>query len=477
MWILLAALACKEPVQDTGSSLVDDTPLSMEDGDLADVSASLSGVVPTVVRVSWTSPVQGDGFVEYGTDSGLGLATPVQSTGTQHEALVLGLKANHDYFLRAVTVAADGSRYESGVGQAQLPVPPDTVGRFELTVDEGSARPDGYVLTSLLQTSDSWMIILDRDGDIVWYYPATDGYSIPTTLPGRDGRSLLFTQNSIDQDEDISNILRISVDGTETTTTRAVLGHHSFVELPEQRFAWLSLDMRTVTVDGVDEYLAGDTVLEIQEGATDDDSPTEVFNYFDDWGAPTRMCNHFDAEAFTTGAKDWTHGNSLMYVESQDDLYLMAKNYDHVLRIDRSTGSLVEQIGGPASDYSGPEAAWWSHGHMSQLWEGGMVVFDNGYHHEPTVSRVLAYSWDEDAGTIGADFQYTDPDGQFIQILGDGRLLDNGNVLSAWTSLGLIKEHSPDGTVVWQVSSELGTAVGRVTMLDDLYTLTRGELH
>lgn len=475
MTLLFTLLACTGPGADTGSPFTEDSPLALDDGDLADVSASISGVVPTVVKLSWTSPVEGEGFVEYGPGNDLSLATPVQSTGTQHEALVLGLKANTDYSVRAVTVAADGTRYESGVGLAELPVPPETIGRFALTVADSRARPGGYVLTSLLQTADSWMIILDREGDIVWYYPATDGYSIPTTQPGRDGRSLLFTQNSIEQDQDISNILRVSIDGSETTTTRTVLGHHSFTELPDNRFAWLSLDLRTVEVDGTDEYLAGDTVLEIQEGATDADSPTEVFNYFDDWGQPTRMCSHFDAEAFQTGAKDWTHANSLMYVESQDDLYLMAKNYDHVLRIDRSTGTLVEELGGPNSDYEGEQAAWWSHAHMSHLWEGGMVVFDNGYHHSPTVSRVMGYSWDQAAGTITADFQYTDPNGQFIQLLGDGRLLDNGNVLTSWTSLGIIKEHASDGTVVWQIESELGTAVGRVTMLEDLYTLSRGE--
>lgn len=114
---------------------------------------------------------------------------------------------------------------------------------------------------------------------------------------------------------------------------------------------------------------------------------------------------------------------------------------------------------------------------MSQLWDGGMVVFDNGYHHEPVRSRVVAYRWDEGARTVSPTFQYTDPQGRFIQLLGDGRLLENGNVLASWTAAGLLTEVTPDDAVVWRLESDLGTAIGRVTMLRDLYTLDRAEAH
>ncbi len=478
--LLLAAhlAGCKEPTPagDTGSLFDDDVGFGIDDGDLLDVSGVVSGVIPTVVRIRWASPVEGVGYVEYGEDGDLTAVTPDDAGGTDHDVLVLGLKAGRHYSFRAVTRAADGSTTSSGVGTVALEPPPQSLGRFELTTAESGARSGGYVLTSLLQAADSWMVILDREGDIVWYYPATDGFSIPTTKPARDGQSLLFTQNGSEQDEDVSNIQRITIDGSSSTTTRALLGHHSFVELPDKRFAWISLDFRTVDVDGTAEYLAGDTILEIDEGATDADTPTEVFNYFDDWQDPYRMCEHFDADAYGTGAKDWTHANSLMYVDAQDDLYIMSKNNDHILRVDHATGQVVWQIGGPESDFTSTDPdAWWSHGHMSDLWDGGFVVFDNGYHHTPTHSGVKYFTWDETGMTVTPQLQYWDPANRFVQLLGDGRLLDNGNVLASWTSAGIINELDPTGTVVWQVESTLGTATGRVTMLDSLYTLERGE--
>lgn len=114
---------------------------------------------------------------------------------------------------------------------------------------------------------------------------------------------------------------------------------------------------------------------------------------------------------------------------------------------------------------------------MSHLWDGGMVVFDNGYHHDQSVSRVVAYSWDEGDNSLAVDWQFTDPESRFIQLLGDGRWLDNGNYLTAWTSAGIIAEVTPKGEIVWQVELEVGTGVGRVTMLDNLYDLTRAEMH
>lgn len=471
--LLSPLLACTD--HEIGPPLfAEDRELGFADGDLIDVEGLVSGVVPTVVTLTWTSPVEGEGIVEWGQDGVLTEASPVQSTGTSHRAVALGLVVGETYDLRAVTIAADGSRYESGTATVSLDPRPQSLGRFDVVVDEPGAREGGYVLTSLLQAAESWMVILDRQGDVVWYYPATDGLSIPTTLPGRDGQSLLCTQNSREQDQDISTIQRVAVDGSSIIWTRARLAHHSFVELPGDRFAWIGLDFRNVTVDGESLYLVGDTIWEIDEGAGEEDEPTEVFNYFDDWGAPYRMCQHFDAEAYSSGAQDWTHANSLMYLEEQDQLFLMSKNLDHVLRIGHDSGQVLGQMGGLESDVTSPTDDWWSHGHMSHLWDGGMVVFDNGYHHETSHSRVVAYEWEGDE--LRTTFSYKDPQGRFIELLGDGRLLDNGNVLSAWTSAGIISELSPEGRVVWQAESELGTAVGRVTMLDSLYGLTRAEV-
>ena len=59
--------------------------------------------MPNVVIVTWTSPEDGDGFVEYGLDGNLDQATPVETTGSKHRVVVLGLKEGRTYSMRAVT--------------------------------------------------------------------------------------------------------------------------------------------------------------------------------------------------------------------------------------------------------------------------------------------------------------------------------------------------------------------------------------
>ncbi|NOY25776.1 MAG: hypothetical protein GXP62_07865 [Oligoflexia bacterium] len=489
MWLSLAiSPACKPKASDTGKTSATSTDggttpagydFDVDDGDLSDVSGAVSDVIPTVVSLSWTSPVEGDGYVESALDGGDWVATPVQSTGTSHQAVVLGLKAGRSYDLHAITKASDGTIYQSGDVTVDLDPAPADLSRFSLTIDERDLqRPGGYILTSQLQASDNFMVIIDRDGDVVWYYRAPAGLSVPTPKPARDGVSLLFNVNDKNQIEDVGRIIRVAMDGSYTTETRTLTGHHAFVELPDNRFAWIGLDQRTVPatwrkdgdstqdITGQDWYLTGDVIYEIDEGATDADTPTEIFNFFDDYPVdPYWMCQHASAYEYGLDSFDWTHSNSLMYVDSQDDLYLMSKNLDSLFRIDRSTGDIVWRIGDSlrgaefddVSDFTTPtEGSWWSHGHMSQLWDGGMVVFDNGYHHDPTTSRVMAYSWDEDTKKLTVDWQYKDPQGRFIQLLGDGRWLDNGNYLTAWTSSGIVSEITPDGQVVWQVELEVG---------------------
>ena len=108
---------------------------------------------------------------------------------------------------------------------------------------------------------------------------------------------------------------------------------------------------------------------------------------------------------------------------------------------------------------------------MSQLWDGGMVVFDNGDHHDPQVSGVVEYAWDEASRTVEQVWRHTDPDGRFTSMMGDVRKLPSGNYLVSWSALGTIEEITPDHEVVWRANAGVGMVVGRVRWIEDLYSL------
>jgi len=106
---------------------------------------------------------------------------------------------------------------------------------------------------------------------------------------------------------------------------------------------------------------------------------------------------------------------------------------------------------------------------MSHFWGDGFLVFDNGYHHEPAHSRVVEYAFDADAGIVEQVWEYWDPMGRFIPLLGDARRLPNGNTLTSWTQAGMLVELTPEGDEVWRIEADVGTMMGRVSYLEELY--------
>lgn len=428
--------------------------------------------LPTVVRAGWTSPVEGRAVVQYGLDGSFEQSAPETS---EQETTALGLKAGETYQFRVLLTQADGETLESEPRSLELAPPPPELPGIEISdLDDAQSIGGGFFLTSILLPTDGWIVIIDRDGDYVWYRQADPGLSVPTTHISLDHQSILAGQTDYLQREDLGNVIRVGLRSGEVGLTRTTLAHHDFQELPDGNLAWIGFETReNVEIEKKFYTVTGDAIFEAPEGTLEGEPFTERFNFFDDYVAdPWPTCQHFWAEAYGSGGLDWTHANSLIYVPEQDGFYLMSKNLDALLWIDRQAGVPQWQINGLYSDFEpeSPEAAW-SHGHMSQIWDGGFMVFDNGYHYDPPHSRIMEVAFDPVAQTWSLVWEYWDPEERFITMLGDARKLQNGNYLGAWTNAGMITEITPGGEVVWRATLDLGATVGRITWFQDIYSL------
>jgi hypothetical protein len=429
--------------------------------------------VPTVVSLSWTSPVAAQSWVEYGLDGELDQSTPLSdSCNTLHEVPVLGLKAGRSYSFRPVSLTPNGTRLEGKTRTLDLDAEPEGLPGFEITWPEpGQEEPGGFVLTSTLGVDNGWVVILDRDGDPVWFHKADGALSITTTLSGRDHKSILHSQYDVQQRTDVGGTVRMSLVDGESQLTPTHLAHHDFVELPDGQLAWIQLELGTAEIDGETAWVAGDRIVEAPEGSDPGEGHT-IFSFLEDYTDPAPGCDHFYADAFGTGAYDWVHANSLMYDDNEGSYYLMSKNLDAVFKIDRSSGQLLWQLGGEESTLElVGEGRPFTHAHMSHRWGDHLLVFDNGYHQYPSRSRVVEYLVDEESGSYEQIWEYSDPSDRFVQLLGDARRLPGGNTLVSWSTAGLITEISPEGDLVWQAEAELGYSTGRVSWFQDLYRL------
>lgn len=434
------------------------------------VELEQSELVPTVFTLRWSTATPTVGFVEVLQDGELVATTPDDTPSARsHEVAVLGLKAGGSYELRAVSLSADGERREEEPVAVDLEPPPEDLPSLTLSeVDEARMAPGGFLLTSVILPDGTWSVILDRDGDYVWYWDVEEGVSAPSARFGSDDKSIYFIQTDAMGLSDVAGLTRVALDGSAATFTRTVLGHHDALVLPDGTLSWLSFDFRTASVDGEDRTVVGDTILELPEGSEDTVLPFASFVLLDQED-PYAHCEHFYEELFSTGALDFSHANSLTWDAEREAYRMMARNLDALMIIDRASGEILHQVGGDHADIrtADPEDMW-SHAHMSQAWDGGFMVFDNGDHRDPQRSRVSEYALDLDAGTLELVWSWEDPDGLFSAFFGDAQKLDQ-TWLATWSTSGRMEEVADDGEVVWRLETEVGAAFGRTTWVQSLY--------
>ena len=448
---------------------------------LEGVTLTPDGEVSSVVRVAWDPAVEGTAWAEYGLEGTLGSRSPEAAADT---LTLLGLKAGRRYDVVVHVTDADGVEWVSEAQTVELAAAPTDLPLFTVSdVDATAWEGDGFLLTSVISAGPSWVVIVDRDGDYVWWTAGEHG-PILGVRQSADRRRFTWMENNPGEAGTDGGARTRAVDLSSDTLARGVSAHHDALELPDGRVAWIGYETRTLDLSGRSVTLTADTILEADADSTDE--PTTRWSFFDDYPHGVWMvCHHANEEGYDEGAGDLTHGNSLMYDEVEDDFLFMGRNLDALMRIDRGTGELMSQIGGKygeftdvagdtidpddAAEVDGPADTWWSHGHMSHWWDGGFAVFDNGYHHEGKQSRAVVYAYDEQARTVARGRTYESESHDFEGVLGDVKVLPGGNLLVVWTLTGVIEEVDPDGQVVWRASSELGNTVGRAAYLESLY--------
>jgi len=443
-------------------------------GSLSGVAVDVDPDVPTVADVSWQVGEPATSWVEYGLDGALDQSTPMVATGGGGVAMpVLGMKAGHTYSLRAVSELADGTRLESESQELTLENRPADLPSFDIPVDRADMRSaGGYVAMTIIQQGVSWLAIIDRDGDYVWWHYAGDNTLVPSLKASTNGTDLLYSSYDGTQEKDLGEFRRITVTTGTETASRTTLAHHDFAELPDGNIAWLAYATDPFEMEGEMRPVTGDLVLEAPEADTEHGKAATVIDLLHDWRTPSVVCDHVLNKVLGTGGMDWSHGNSLVYNEADDAFYVTERHMDALLKIDRASGDILWEMSPWSSDLvsqSGRQP--WSHGHMSDAWNGGVLMFSNNDHDTPPVSAVVGMSIDEENGTYQEDFRYADPEDRFIQVLGDARRMPDGNVMSSWMSAGFLKELTPGGKVVWEADASVGSGIGRILFLDDLYDL------
>lgn len=448
---------------------------------LVTASGTASPHVAAVLNVAVDGPT-GEAFVEYGIGD-YALSSPVDPSATHHDLTVLGLAAGETYQWRAVVVTADGARCTSDPGTFSVPAPPPKLFPLTVTTTVPSAQTQ-YVLGNVVRTNDgiSFAAILDREGRWVWWVDS-GGLLMTTPKLSLDGRSVVWNEYDFRGQDIVGNIVRVSLDGRTRTETNIPFGHHDFVEQSDGTYAFVNMDFADYTFGTETVTLASDRISVVEEGGT---GPVPIFSMFEDFPLdPVLTCTHQSAGPdphFGTASFEWTHTNSLMYLPETDAFYALQKYTDRLIKI-RPDGEVDWYMNGLDSQFTDPDGAlvWrspsetqlWSHGHMSEMWDGGGLVFDNGDHRVPNTSRAVEFAYDEDAATVELVWVFEHPDGKHTGVMGDVRRLPQDHRLVTWSALGSITEVTPAGEIVWEIqwdsADDLDAIIGRIVPFSDIY--------
>lgn len=410
-------------------------------GELAveDVTATVSEDVATVITVAWTSSRAEAMRVEYGEAGAFDLATPAESEPTtEHSATLVGMPAETEVSFRIVGDEYEGDAQTATTGALPPGVP-------DATVDGGGY--DGWLLTSV-NGGTNWVLMLDDQGRVVWYYDDHRGLSVFRARVARDGQGIVFA-SAIQGGgpAETSSIVRVPwAGGAEEEHVVPALAH-DFVELEDGTVVSLAYHEQ--------DEIEGNSLLAVDR----DGGTTELWTTWDCYDPLTDLGDD--------PSQGWTHANAMDRLD--DGTYLVGlRNFGTITHVDPTDRSCAFGFGGQNGTV-GLDGGRFIHQHQFEWTGQSMVVFDNdGFTGDE--SRAVEYTFDgtQDPAPLVREIHADPPEYSFI--MGDVHRLPDENTLIAWAVPRKIDLYDPDDARLWRVEVGGNGPLGFVELLENPFT-------
>jgi hypothetical protein len=150
-------------------------------------------------------------------------------------------------------------------------------------------------------------------------------------------------------------------------------------------------------------------------------------------------------------AFDYVHVNSIE-LDDNDDFVLSARNTSAVYKIDRLSGEVAWRLNGTHSSFEHGDNTVTAYHHDARLRPGGgLTLFDNASSDEDSgmQSRGVELGLDTEMMTATLLGEYTHPTNILSVSQGNMQTLPNGNRFIGWGSAPVFSEFSPDGALVF----------------------------
>lgn len=427
------------------------------------LEAGVSEHISTVVTLRWESAEPSTGFITYSVEGQEDRVVHSDGSGTEHRVWLKGLRAQTQVEYRlCIDTAIQG--WCSGLRLVETGSLPPELPEMVLSSHDPEGSAGGYTTFSVIGEEAGFPVIVDEEGQYVWFYLGQSDEPSTRAVLSQDRASVLIGRYSL-LEENPGSIYRIAYDGSEVLDIPAPDLGLDFTEVEPGSYAYISGETREY--DG-GRIILGNTLVELDEGG----EPRTVWSVFDDF-APD-LASEFPPYSPGPGiepVEEWTHFNGLSYDE-RTDAYLLTNAspaLQMVVCIDRATGELRWVLGSAESDFVEVGADPMIHApHSAQMLEDGVLVFNRG-DFQNGCSRANEIALDLDDWSAETVWEYSSEECIINYLLGHTERLPGGNTVTTFTTAGQIDEVTPDGELVWRVSAVVGTGFGFGGRVEDLY--------
>jgi arylsulfate sulfotransferase len=394
--------------------------------------------------------------VRYGVGAALdSISSVVALSGDTADLPVLGLLPATAYSLQVVAWGADtfatGEKlaFTTGVLPANLP-----------SFSAGGSDPSpGYVAFAL----DTWGLVIDNTGRVVWYRALTGGATL-NFQPQATGRFVTHPVTAAPGDlrawtefDELGNVTR-----TLGCTRGLKSRFHDLLTEPDGAYWVLCDETRTMDLTAA----GGDAAAQVTG---------TVVQHVLAGGETAFEWNAFDHFAITdleptlrTGPNvNFTHANSLDF-DDEGHLLLSFRSLNEVTCIDTVSGAVRWRMGGRANQFTFPETGTpfvRQHGARA-IGPGRLQVLDNLGQQDGTRVEQYAYSATGLTATRTGAMSAAPP---VSAVLGGAtQRLPGGRTLAAYGNGNRVQEYDDAGRVVWEIHDNPGY-VYRATRIASLY--------
>lgn len=406
-------------------------------------TVSVSTKISTVGIVEWSTDLAGmeSATIEFGLDTSYGMTAPVDLGEPNYRTLLLGMKAMKTYHFRVVAVAG-AERCTSTDYTVMTGFLPNGLETPEVTT---MTTPDklygGYMVTARWGTNNKGpAMIMDKDGDIVWWYAVED--DVIRTRFSYDGKRMWIRNTN--QADGQGWVRRVTLDGL--TEEKWDLEHttHDLAVIPDGNI-------------GLIQHTSNSPCWEVAEFNPTTEELKPLFNLEEAHGQT--MCQV----------------NYLAYFAGDNSFVVSDYRQNTVVKINRA-GDLVWVLNGTPSDFTGTS---WSGQHgVHVLAPDHLLVFSNNGEVE-SGSHTTVFELMLNTASMSADeiWSYDGGSGLNTPFGGDVQRLANGNTLITYSSKGVIQEVDAMGTLLQSFEFSVSGGISYMEKRLSLYDSPPPKIH